>query len=453
MNFMKRITKTLVVLIALLPALHADDWPQWLGPQRDGVWRESGIVGSFATNGLPIKWRVSINAGYVGPAVVGQRLFMVDRVAGKAPERKRGDRSLPSIPGNERVVCLDVQTGKTLWEHAYDAAYRISYPAGPRATPVVADDRVFTLGAMGDLLCLRATNGQVVWSRSFLKDYTLDNPPAWGWAAHPVLDGPRLICLVGGSNSVVVAFDKDTGTEIWRALSAEEIGYAPPMIYKVGNRRHLIIWHPEAVTGLDPATGKVLWSQPYPVGGKPQRPEVTIATPRWDGRRLFVTSFYQGALLMEPSDNPPGVQVVWNRRSTRHSEMNDGLHTTLGTPIIRDGYIYGVCGFGEFRCLDLATGDRKWESYALTGGEKGLFANAFMVEQAGRFWVWNDHGELILAKLQPGGLNELSRTKLLDPVEHTRGRDVLWCHPAFANRCAYMHNGKELICVSLAAGA
>jgi len=168
---------------------------------------------------------------------------------------------------------------------------------------------------------------------------------------------------------------------------------------------------------------------------------------------LFVTSFYQGALLMEPSDNPPGVQVVWNRRSTRHSEMNDGLHTTLGTPIIRDGYIYGVCGFGEFRCLDLATGDRKWESYALTGGEKGLFANAFMVEQAGRFWVWNDHGELILAKLQPGGLNELSRTKLLDPVEHTRGRDVLWCHPAFANRCAYMHNGKELICVSLAAGA
>jgi hypothetical protein len=132
--------------------------------------------------------------------------------------------------------------------------------------------------------------------------------------------------------------------------------------------------------------------------------------------------------------------------------MNDGLHTILGTPIFQADCIYGVCGFGELRCLDARTGDRKWETYAATGGQKAFFANAFMTEQGDRTFLWNDQGEMIIAKLRPEGYEELSRAKLLEPLEKTRGRVVTWCHPAYANRCAYVHNGKELICVSLGAG-
>lgn len=119
------------------------------------------------------------------------------------------------------------------------------------------------------------------------------------------------------------------------------------------------------------------------------------------------------------------------------------------TPVMRDGYLYGVCGFGELRCLDLKSGDRLWESYGVTDGKSGLFANAFIVAHQERYFFWNDQGELIIGKLSPQGYQEISRAKILETIEHTRGRDVLWCHPAFANRCVYMHNGRELVCVSL----
>lgn len=436
-----------VALTFVFGAALADDWPQWMGPQRDGVWRETGIIEKFSTNGPPVRWRTAVNRGYCGPAVVGDRLYMLDREQGKPSERKPGERALPTIPGNERVLCLDARSGAKIWERTYECAYRIAYPSGPRATPVVAGGRVFTLGAMGDLLCLDARDGKVIWERHFLKEFT-DEPPVWGYAAHPLLDGDRLICLVGGSNSAVVAFHKDTGKEMWRALEAREIGYAPPVIYTVGGQRQLIIWHPDGVAGLAPDTGKILWTHPYPVGGKPQRPEVTIATPRLTGTKLFLTSFYQGSLLLDIGGAEPG--VVWNRRSKRKSEFEEGLHTTMCTPVIREGHIYGVCGFGELRCLDLATGDRKWETFAATEGKQSIFGQVFMIEQGDRCWLWNDQGELILARLKPQGFDELSRAKLLPTSEHTRGRDILWCPPAFANRSVYMHNGKELICVSLA---
>lgn len=439
----------LAVFLAGAMRLCADDWPQWLGPQRDGVWRESGILDHFATNGLPVRWRVPVNPGYVGPAVAQGRLYLLDRVAGKALERKPGTPVSTAIPGHERVLCLDARTGTSLWEHAYSCDYRIAYPSGPRATPIVAAGRVYTLGAMGDLQCLDAATGRVIWAHSFPKDFRLDEPPLWGWSANPILEGRHLICLVGGPGSGVVAFDRDTGAEVWRALTTQEIGYAPLMAYEIGGRRQLVVWHPEAVCGLDPTTGKVLWTQPYPVGEKAQRPEVTVATPRWDGRHLFVTSFYHGSLMLQPTASD--VRVVWNRRSSKNSEMDAGLHTVMCTPVFRAGFIYGVCGFGELRCLEAATGDRKWETYAATGGKPGLFANAFLVEQGNRCWLWNDQGELILAQLTPEGYREISRAKLLDTVENARGRDVLWCHPAFANRHAYVHNGRELICVSLAA--
>lgn len=447
---MTRITTSTLLTLLLSLSAFADDWPQWMGPRRDGVWRESGIIESFSTNGPPVVWRVPVNRGYCGPAVADGRIYLLDRQAGPPLQRKPGDRSLPVLAGNERVLCLDARTGKTLWEHVYDCPYRIDYPAGPRATPVVAGDRVYTLGAMGDLLCLDATTGKAVWERHFLKEFGLAEPPLWGYAAHPLLDGDRLVCLVGGSNSVAVAFHKDTGKEIWRALSAHEIGYAAPVILETGGTRHLVIWHPDAISGLKPETGEVLWSQKYPVHEKPQRPEVTIAMPRVKGDQLVVSTFYHGALMLKVDSEPPGASIVWNKHSSSKSRINDGLHTVMSVPAWIGDHIYGICGFGELRCLDAKTGERVWESDAAMGGKLGNFANAFLVQHEDRVFVWNDQGELILGKVSPKGFDVISRARLLDTSENTRGRSLLWCHPAFANRRAYVHNGKEMICIELA---
>ena len=438
-----------IALILISPA-RADDWPQWMGPQRDGVWREKNIIVKFPEQGPEVRWRTKVNRGYCGPAVAGGRLYMMDREPGPKLERKPGDRSIPAAAGNERVLCLDTASGKQLWEHTYDCPYRIGYPSGPRTTPIVSEGKIYTLGAMGDLLCLEAKDGQVVWERHLIKDFELADPPTWGYAAHPLLDGERLICLVGGTDSAVVAFHKDTGKEIWRALTAPEIGYAPPVIQTIAGKRQLVIWHPDALAGLEPETGKVLWTHKYPITGKPQRPEVTIATPRVAGDRIFVTSFYHGSVLLEITNNPFGARVVWDRHSTNQSSFTEGLHTTMTTPFWKGDYIYGLCGEGELRCLDSKTGDRVWESDAVCG-KAGPFATVFFVQQADRVFVWNDQGELILGRITPKGFEQISKAKLLETIENTRGRDVLWCHPAFANHRAYVHNGKELICVELGA--
>lgn len=429
----------------------ADDWPQWMGPHRDGTWRETGILPRFDTNGPPRRWQVPIGAGYVGPAVHQGRVFLLDRKATPPTPRREGDPpASPRVPGHERVLCLDAATGKTLWEHTYNCPYGIAYPSGPRATPVVGENRLYTLGAMGDVKAFDAIEGRVLWSVSLPTAYACE-PPVWGYAAHPLLDGPRLIVPAGGPGSALVALDTATGKELWRALDAREIGYAPPILGTIAGRRQLIFWHPDAVTGLNPETGAVLWSHPYPVGGKPQRPEVTIALPRYQDDRLFLTSFYQGSLLLRvpgPGESPT---VLWNRRSARLSNLDQGLHSVMSTPWFGENWIYGVCGGGELRCLDARNGDRQWETLELFHGKGQFLAHAFIIQQADRFWFWTDQGELAVGRLSPHGLNLICRSKILETTESTRGRDVLWCHPAFADRKAFLHNGRELVCLDLAA--
>jgi outer membrane protein assembly factor BamB len=248
-------------LLLVLPVLHADDWPQWLGPRRDAVWRETGIIKKFPAEGPSIRWRAPISGGYAGPAVADGRVYVTDRQLAAGASNPANPFARGEIPGRERVLCLNAANGKLIWHHEYNCAYTVSYSSGPRATPAVSDGKVFTLGAEGNLVCLAADKGTVLWARDFKTDFNLKTP-VWGFAGHPLIDGQKLICLVGGEGSVAVAFDKDTGKELWRALSAKEPGYAPPMIYEFAGKRQLIIWHPEAVNALDPDTGKLFWSYP-----------------------------------------------------------------------------------------------------------------------------------------------------------------------------------------------
>jgi outer membrane protein assembly factor BamB len=437
----------------------ADDWPQWLGPQRDGVWREQGLLDKFPAGGPRVRWRTPIGEGYSGPAVSGGRVYITDfQRAQGSPNPKSGfDRA--AIPGKERVLCLDEATGKVLWERSYESVYQVSYASGPRTTPVVSGGKVYTLGTMGDLLCLDALDGKVIWQKKLMDEYKM-SVPLWGFSGHPLIDGERLICLVGGQGSVAVAFHKDTGKEIWRALSAKEPGYCPPMIYEASGKRQLIIWHPESINSLNPETGAVYWSQPFgsqPVKGKGKtmlKAALSIPTPRLDGDLLFVTAFYDGPMMLKLDADKLGASVLWRgKRASEQPNLTDGLHSIMSTPVLKDGHIYGVCSYGELRCLKEQTGERIWASHQATGGESVRWGHAFLVSMGGdRYILFNEKGDLILANLTPKGYDEISRANILTPTNRLAGRPVIWSHPAFANRCVYARNDKEIICVSLAAG-
>ena len=456
-------------MVAILGGLvgvgQAADWPQWMGPQRDGIWRETGLVASFPAEGPKVLWRQPVGIGYTGPAVADGKVYLMDRRRAVdadgnevKPDREKG------IPGDERIVCFDAKSGQQLWEHRYERAYKISYPFGPRTTPLVEGQHVWCLGAMGDLWCLDKDKGSVVWHKELAKEYGLKEQPSlddlsvgstpiWGYAAHPLIDGELLYCLVGGPGSVIVAFEKNTGKEVWRNLTAGEVGYSPPVIQTLAGRKQLIVWHTEAINGLDPITGKLFWTVPYPAEGKPQRPAVSIVTPVVVGDQVFITAFYNGPMLIEvkPGD-PPTAEVVWRGKSTNPLRP-DGLHSIMATPVIRNGHIYGVCGMGELRCLELATGKQLWQTYEATTGKKADCGTAFLVPigEGNRFVLFNDQGELVLADLTPEGYHQVSRARILEPVQAARGRTVVWSHPAFANKCVFARNDKEIVCVSLAA--
>lgn len=426
--------------------LLGDDWPQWLGPQRDAVWRETGILEKFPANGPSVRWRIAIGGGYAGPAVANGKVYVTDRQLAEGANNPANPFQRGTIPGSERVLCLNAADGNILWQHKYVCPYTVSYPAGPRATPVVSGGKVYTLGAEGNLFCFDAVTGKIVWSRDFKKDYGIPTP-VWGFSAHPLLDGNKLICLVGGDGSTVAAFDKDNGNELWRALTAKEPGYCPPMIFEAGGKRQLIVWHPDSVNSLDPESGKVYWSVPCNI-----RSGMTIPTPRRMGDLLYLTCFYNGSTMFRLDADKPAATQVWQSKKVSEKDT-DALHSTMSTPFLENGYIYGVCSYGQLRCLKAETGERVWETLKATtpDGKEMRWANAFLVKNGDRCFLFNEKGDLIIAKLNPKGYEEISRAHLLEPTGTAAGRDVLWSHPAFANRCLYARNDKEIICVSLIA--
>jgi outer membrane protein assembly factor BamB len=410
----------------------ADDWPQWRGPARDGVWREDGLVDTFAGNQLKLRWRAKIASGYSGPTVADGRVLVTDRLV----EPKQ----------TERVHAFDAATGKPLWTHEYDCVYEnVGYTAGPRASVTIDEGRAYALGSMGHLHCLDAASGKVLWSKDCNTEYKI-RMPIWGIAAAPLVENDLLIVQIGGEGACLVAFDKRTGKERWRALP-DNASYSAPIVIEQAGRRVLVCWTGDSVAGLNPSSGEVYWQHPF----KPAKMVINIATPVLENNRLFFTSFYDGSLMLALKTDALGVEPVW-RRSGRDEQHTDSLHSIISTPYLEGDYVYGVDSYGELRCLDAKTGERVWESLVPT--PKSRWSTIHIVRNGKRMWMFNERGELIIAELSPSGYTEISRAKLIEPtrVQLAMRGGVCWSHPAYANRHVFARNDEELVCASLSAG-
>ncbi len=404
-------TLALLALAFLAPLASADDWPQWMGPNRDGVWAETGIVKTLPNgdpnrgNQLKPVWSVPVHAGYSGPAVADGRVYVTDRVLAKGARNPDDPFDIKEqVNSTERVLCLDAKTGKELW------------------------------------------------AKNFPKDYAT-KVPLWGYCGHPLVYRNLLVCVGGGPNAVAVAFDKDTGAEKWKALASRDPGYAPPTLIRAGGVDQLVIWHGHAINGLDPLTGKPHWS----VGCAPLF-AMSIMAPRQHGDRLFAAGIGGAGVVLKLDKDKPAVTVLWQEATDKSRKPKErGLYPVNMAPLVVDGVVYGVDQPGMLRAVELETGKKLWFTHKPVIGReepedyKGAGSGtAFVVKNGDRYFLFAETGELVIAKLSPKGYEEVSRAKLLDPTGAAFGRKVVWSHPAFANKSVYARNDKELACFSLA---
>ncbi len=426
--------------------LGAEDWPQWRGVGRDGVWADTGVVEQFPDTGLKVIWRVPIRGGFAGPTVAGGRVFVLDY------EETPGTRTMD---GTERLLALDEDTGAIQWAQTWPATYRNihwKFANGPRAPPTVDDNHVYVLGAAGMLSCFDVATGDVVWRVNTADEYDT-TVPVYGVSHAPVVEGDLLIAVVGGEpDAKIVGFDKATGEERWRALEmTSETGYSSPIVIDAGGVRQLIFWHATAVVSLDPETGEVFWEHEFANTGG-----MAIGTPVRSGRYLLISQFRVGSMMMVLNQDRPTAQLLWKGKGRSElPHLTDGLHAMMSTPIIIDDHLYGVDSYGELRGLDATTGERLWRSDGMA--VPGRFATAYIVRNGDRYFVATDSGELLIARFSPEGYEEIGRTSLIEPTLHTRGgasgrwtdRVVLWAHPGFANGHVVARNDREVIRASL----
>jgi len=409
------------------------DWPQWRGAQRDGIWRETGTLEKFAGPTVPLRWTVPIGAGYGGPTVASGRVYVMDYLKESS---------------SERVLCLDWRTGAKLWEVSYPCSYQgFTYEAGPRASVTIHEGRAYALGAAGNLHCLDAVSGRILWQRDLRSDYAI-RMPNWGIAAHPIIEGELMITQIGGAGEAcVVALDRRTGAERWKAFP-DEASYAPPIAIEQAGRRLIVMALGFRLVAFEPADGTLRWSHEQPKSSWP----IAIPAPVVVGDLMFYSNAHAGSYLFRLARDRPAVDVVWERG--RRPRTEDTLHPVIPDPLVMNGLVIGVQTDGELRCLDLMTGKRQWET--IEAMPKAWHATMHLVragETGDRAWIFTEEGNLILARLTAEKYEELTRARLLQPTleQGPRGRAVTWAHPAFAYRHIFARSDRELVCADLTA--
>jgi outer membrane protein assembly factor BamB len=421
-------SKTLLALAVLLPLsktahVRADDWPQWRGPSRDGVYREAGVCESLPAEGLPVRWRVPAGWGFSSPVVAQGRVFLADSVVVK-PTAKECIRS------------FDAATGQTLWTHEYEVAYEDwafdpAQEIGPVATPIVQDGKLYTLGRLGHLFCFDAASGHVLWQKDLSKDYQMTFAPG---APSPLIDGEFLVLVIGGKpEACVIALDRNSGQEAWKALD-EPMTFSSPIVIFSGGKKQLIVWTQESVTSLDPAAGTVHWRQRLLTSS-----DYAVSTPAFHQDRLLV-----GGLMFQLDADKPASSVLWPKSSAPARRIFS--HTS--TALFQGEHLFSAKSSGELICVEAKTGTQLWQSTEVTDLNNG--ASIHLTPCGDSALLYTDQGELVRARLTAEGYEEISRAKVLAPTMPFGGRNVAWAPPAFANLCIFARSGKELVCASLA---
>jgi outer membrane protein assembly factor BamB len=287
--------------------------------------------------------------------------------------------------------------------------------------------------------CLNAESGDVIWRRDLDEEYEI-RMPIWGITASPIVYDDLVIQIAAGSEShFVIAFDLATGKERWHAIN-ERAGYSSPILIRQGDQDVLVCWTGESITGIAPRTGEVFWRVPMP----PRNMPIGVPTPVLANDKLFVSSFYDGSMLIRIDPDRPTAEKLWHRVGI-DEKNTDALHCMISTPVIKGDYIYGVDSYGELRCLDMKSGDRVWED--LTAVPRARWATIHIIRDGDREIMLNDRGELIFATLTPDGFHEHSRAKLIKPTrQQLNKRDgVVWAHPAIADGYIYIRSDEELV--------
>ena len=408
----------------LLPlAAQAEDWPQWRGPNRDGSWNESGIIETFPVGGLKISWRAPVGLGFSSPVVADGRVFLTDSEV-KRPQAR------------EHVRCFDARTGKSLWTHTYDVdyaewAFDPKNPFGPRPTPIVHSGKLFTLGARGRLICFGARDGKVVWAKS-LENQSKDS----AFTPSPLIESNLLILVLDGGppGACVAAFDKDSGREVWRAVD-EKPTMSSPIVVSAAGKRQLIVWTQGAVSGLDPATGKVYWREQHLTGAA-----YAIPTPVTDREFLFVNG-----VMFKLDSVKPGASVLWpDRRPPSRETISD-----TSTSMFKGDHVFTCNVSGALVCIEAQSGRVLWTTNQVTDSKSG--ASIHITPQGKSVLLFNDKGELIRAELSPAGYKEISRSPLLRPTYPFGEPKKAWTAPAYADGRVFARSDEELVCASLTA--
>lgn len=388
----------IVLGILLTTQVQALDWPRWRGPEGTGISRETGWDPDALSTQVDVRWKVRVGTGYSSVAVKGKRLYTMGNDGKK-----------------DTVYCLDASTGEELWTFSYPCGTG-GYP-GPRATPTVDGARLYTLSREGHLFCLDALTGKVTWKRHIRSELGAQ-PPSWGFASSPVVEGDLVLlnaCVSGA------AVDKHDGRTIWVGRPGKG-SYAAPVLFDQDGVRCAAIFGAQALYAVEAGTGEVKWSYPWITDN-----DVNASDPIVVGNRIFISSGYnKGCALLEIVGGRP--RLVWQSRIMRNH---------FSSSLYIDGYLYGSdgqAGGGFLRCLDFETGEERWSF------QSGMVS---LIAAAGKLIVLQERGELSVLEASPDGVNRLSAARVLG--------NVVWTPPVLSGGRLYCRNvAGDLVCIDMA---
>ncbi|MCA9123157.1 MAG: PQQ-like beta-propeller repeat protein [Planctomycetaceae bacterium] len=388
---------------------HEHDWPQHLGPDRNGISAERGLLDKWPAGAPKEVWRIKGGVGMSGLAISGGRLFtMVQR------------------EGRQFVVALNAATGASIWQTPVASAYENAMGDGPRGTPTVAKGSVFVFTGQGILVALSAEDGRILWSHDSVAELRAETAD-YGMACSPLVVDGRVIVTVGAPNATVVAYDASSGELAW-ATGNETTGYSSPALLDVGGREQVVVHSGSAVLGLEPKSGVILWRYPYVTDFS-----CNIATPIEIDGKVFVSSGENHGcvlLALERDGEKFSVREVWSSQGPRSVLRNEWQ-----TSILLDGYLYGMDNVGgagpitHLTCIDASTGERMWQ--------ETRFGKGNLIAADGKLFMSSLKGELIIARISPRGYDEIGRSIVIDSTRQA---------PALANGLLYLRDNNNIAC-------